>query len=280
LLLGNSESFKASLLSLAGDEVSGGEAGYVQDTMKEARTILGTQSWHLLVVNSVKTILKSQLPVLKEAYKSVIAETKPPDKNKIEESHEEPLESDDDEGTIVEAEGTLCPATGNLAREFKSEEPDDNESEASDNSAYDFGPLPPFGSRALPRDARPVSPDPRDWNAVDRSRLVAEGSLEPLEFSDEDEAFVYDTSSFSLKGTAINEGLKNYLPVRSVPLPLGRSPVMYTTYQRNKHPVCSLQSTGIPLVRWATKLGKRGKDILTQEEDVVEVSYCFRNLEI
>eukprot|EP00210_Caulerpa_lentillifera_P004520 g4313.t1 len=254
-------------------EIVNGDVKYVQDSMKEAHNIVGSRSWHLLVIESVKLIVKGQLPALKEAYMSVLNETKlRQEKTRIKDTQKEPLESDDEEGTVIEADSLVDQQHGVLTG-YRGGSFDDNESQASDNSAYDCSHLS-YGVCTDSRDARRVSPDLKVLPYTDRSRFVAESSLEPLEFSDVEETLSYDTSRFTQNEASDYEGQRSNEPVKSVPVNFCGSPVLKQSLlkdsENQKKSISLLDPRGIPLIRWSTKLGKIGKEILTQETDIVK----------
>lgn len=267
-----------------GDVVTSEEFGYVNDVMKEARKLVGLRSWHVLVVDSVKRIVRKQTPFLKDAYKSVIEVMHAPEQSEAEDNSD--CSESEDEASDTE----LCEKQVN---QFADDTVlyDDNESQASAKSAYDISQSPSAFFTAS-RDARRLSPDPLYSPYPDRSRLVAEGSLEPLELTDAEEPVMFDASNIDLKEDSIMSDSErdtgDHHSVRSTPLNLGRrspsrgmnsscGPILPPTRvsPRLKQNSTTLGINGIPFIRWATKLGKRATDIFSDEAETTEVTKCW-----
>eukprot|EP00210_Caulerpa_lentillifera_P005158 g4930.t1 len=275
------------------DVVTSEEFGYVNDVMKEARKIVGMRSWHVLVVDSVKRIVRKQTPFLRDAYKSVMEALRSPNQSEAEEEEESQYSESEEDGSEVDARLPYCTKMPNQL-ETNTVMFDDNESQASANSAYDISQSPSVFYTAS-RDARRLSPDPRFSPYPDRSRLVAEGSLEPLELSEAEEPVLFDAENSNAKEEGpMSDSEKDtgdHQSFRSTRLNFGRrspsrgmsgscGPALPPPHPQRASPKLkqagmNLEVNGIHFIRWATKLGKRAKDIFGEEADTVEEVKAF-----
>lgn len=276
-LLGDS-TLLASLGLGTRDDDANEQSAYIEDVLREARHMVTLRSWHLVVVDTVKVFVQKQTVFLNEAYATVLDEMMhPPCKRE-----EEDLSSDDS----YDEEGTDIFETGSSAFNGVREEEgtviydDEVDSESSDKSIYDVDHTSEM--YYMPSREQRLSPELR-MSPQERSRHVAESSLEPLECSDAD-GFVpqfeslsvtfsdgydkkghYDLTNDSEVDTGEHHSLDHgFSPRRK------RSPRKAAPASRSKPAVGKTQPTepqipdGILFFRWATKLGRRGKDILNE----------------
>lgn len=150
---------------------------------------------------------------------------------------------------------------------------DDAESETSDRSAYDVSHASSVYYAASSRRS------PQQRVLPDRTRSVAEGSLEPLDCSDADGPGQFEAMSAMFAGdkggcwdaqndSEMDTGEHHSFDHSLSPAPQGRPAA--------RQPPMKLASPaplpdGIPFFRWATKLGRHGKYLLKEDPTSTEV---------
>lgn len=263
---------------LGGDDANR-QTAYIEDVLREARQMVTLRSWHLVVVDTVKVFVQKQTVFLNEAYATVMDEMMHP--------HCPQQQEDDSSEDSYDEEGTDIFETGSSAfhRAVREDDgtviyDDEAESETSDKSAYDVSHTSSMYYVAS-SGARHASPDSR-MSSQDRARHVAESSLEPLECSDAD---VYPAQCEAVffsdgedKRGVVWDGDDSEMDTgehqsfdRSDSPPAKRQsasnalPVVHSSRKSPQKPESAPKSPpeGILFFRWATKLGRRGKDILT-----------------
>lgn len=239
--------------------------------------MLGTRVWHLTVISAVKVFVQKQSAFMAETYASVLDALQ----NPTQPSDSEDSSSEDS----CNEECTDVYETGSLPYRGTNEDgtvifDDDVGSEDSDKSAYDVSHA---SSLYYPPSRSRMSPEARMSPMQDPSRCVAESSLEPLEYSEAEES-PDPLSLFSdgderkgdcwdaqLNDSELDTGEHHSIARSASPAPAGRH-ISHTpvTRQRMEH-VPASATEGIPFIRWATRLGRRGKEILTESTVAVQV---------
>lgn len=253
------------------------QTAYVQDILREARQSTATKTWHIHLVDTVKLFVQKQTVFINDTYASVLDEIRNPKQvSEDETTDDDSLYEDGTEVYETESSAFRRPAQEGTV------DYDDGASEASDKSAYDVG--------VYSREQRRATPD-RTSPTQGRTRLAAEGSLEPLELSDADHpsgqsdvvsGFFSDGDekkqipSWEANDSEMDTGEHQSFECSLSPPPGGRRvqlpPQRRSSPQTNRqHYSPQLLPEGIPFFRWATKLGRQGEDLLNEPTDFAKV---------
>ena len=277
------------------DDDENDTGAFIRDVLREARNVVTTREWHVVMVDTVKVFVQRQGAFMRDAYASVLEQTRQQQTEKDSIDDDDDDSCDEENTEVIESESSVFHRTGRDEEETVLY--DDAESETSDKSAYDISHTPSI-YYGMQHNTRHASPDPRPLSIQDRTRIVAEGSLEPLGYSDSEEqpgdgaemsAFYYDRDEMKGQkwdGAGGNESEldtgDHHSFVQSPVPPAKRNTVLSSPLvpapsrvaaKASKPPKTEdvAQKDGIVFFRWATKLGKRGKDLLTEASDTARV---------
>ena len=248
------------------------QSTYIDDILSEAHDVTSLRSFNMIVVEVVKIFVQRQGAFMHDAYTSVLEEMQRAAQS---DGQDPSSESDDEEGTDVIEAGSSA-----FHRACRNEEGtvvynEDAGSERSDYSrssaVYD----------APANDHRSYGGDSRLSTMGSGSRLLAEPSLEPLEYSDEDLCDPFEEPADFFSDEEDNEKYRRESRQQDSELDTGEhhsfdangSPQRPRCHLPTHAPLpqsgCRRKSTqkplpqGIYFFRWATKLGRRGKELLT-----------------
>jgi len=267
-----------------GDEDMTEQMAYIEDILREARHLTSIRKWHVAVIDTVKYYVTRQAGFLQETYASVLASVQAPCQGKGDDVSDEDASSEDSydefDTEVYEAGSTAYRRGADedetvIYHEYAT-------SERSDKSAYDDFSQSSAIYYSASRSATVLSPEPR--GGLQGRSIVAGGSLEPLDFpgtAEAEEPDMFDAFS----GT----GEREWDVANDSELDTGehhsfdRSPSPAACRNRSNlasaarppaqvvKPEPQVPREGIVFFRWATKLGRRGKDLMQDTIQAPEV---------
>ena len=258
------------------------QSTYIDDILSEAHDVTSLRSFNMIVVEVVKVFVQRQSAFMHDAYTSVMEEMHLAAQS---DGQDPSSESDDEEGTDVIEAGSSAFHRPRLNEEGTVVYNEDDGSERSDYSrssaVYD----------APANDHHSYGGDSRLSTMGSGSRLRAEPSLEPLEYSDDDLGDPFEEPADFYSDEDDNENYRRESGQQDSELDTGEhhsfdenrspqrprsqlpthDPLPQSSYRRktNQKPL----PQGIYFFRWATKLGRRGKELLTDSMLCTQVTH-------